>query len=245
MNACIGFNQLAKLFSFASMDDSPSFAALELPSDADSLEELEDDDVVVTHALPGQSRCCEYDCLDRIASMPDYQSKVDEIQQALREETVLQKKKEFQFQVLKTWMLEGSGEEVEKKHRRFCFADVPICRVAAASILNSNRSTVTKMTHEVIAGKANASRDLRVGGDRQAMGREESLQVLHAETMWHWIHSFLAEPLAEGLSKQTLDVAVNVKRLLRMDPIAQSFNSAKLEPRHVHPNVTLSELSLG
>lgn len=224
------------------MDDGEDESLrVELPSDPESLDEVEEVAVV----LPGQSRCCECDCLDRIATMRDYQAKVDEIQQALKEELVLQKKKEFQFQVLKTWMKEGLGEADEKKHRRFCFGDLPICRMAAASILQSNKSTVTKLTKDVIDGKASAPQDLRVGGHREVMPREESLQNQHAETMWHWIHSFLAESLAEGVSKETFDVAANVKKLLRMDPVTEGFNSAKLEPKHVHPNVTLTELLLG
>ena len=34
-------------------------------------------------------------------------------------------------------------------------------------------------------------------------------------------------------------------KLLKMDPVSEVFNASSLEPRHVHPNVTLSELLLG
>lgn len=45
-----------------------------LPSDPES---ASDEPV----PLPGETQCCEADCLDRLATMPDYARKADEIRQ--------------------------------------------------------------------------------------------------------------------------------------------------------------------
>ena len=76
------------------------------------------------------------------------------------------------------------------------------------------------------------------------MTKTESIQVQHAETMWCWVHSFLAEPLAEGVGKPKFDVSAKVKELLKMDPVSEVFSTSQLEPKHLHPNVTLTELLL-
>ena len=169
--------------------------------------------------------------------------KADEIRQAIKEETGLEKKKEFQFQVLRTWVHAGDASKSQAQ-RRYQLHDLPLCRLAAADILQCNKTTVTKMTKEILDGRVTAPRDGRLGGGDVKMTKQESLQVQHAETMWCWVHSFLAEPLAEGGGKPKFDVASKVQQLLKMDPVSEVFNASKLEPRHVHPNVTLTELLL-
>ena len=220
-----------------------SDGGLSLPSNPGSASEEEVEQVAVSSQLPGESQCCDADCLDRIASMPEYSRKADEIRQAIKEELGLEKRNEFQFQVLRTWMAGESSKS--QSQRRYQFQDLPICRIAASDILQCNKGKVTKLTKEIVDGRVSAPRDLRVGGGQVKMTRQESLQVQNAETMWCWVHSFLAEPLAEGVGKVKFDVATKVKELLKMDPVSEVFNASSLEPRHVHPNVTLSELLLG
>ena len=222
---------------------SDSDGGLSLPSNPGSASEEEVEQVAVSSQLPGESQCCDADCLDRIASMPEYSRKADEIRQAIKEELGLEKRNEFQFQVLRTWMAGESSKS--RSQRRYQFQDLPICRIAASDILQCNKGKVTKLTKEIVDGRVSAPRDLRVGGGQVKMTRQESLQVENAETMWCWVHSFLAEPLAEGVGKVKFDVATKVKELLKMDPVSEVFNASSLEPRHVHPNVTLSELLLG
>lgn len=223
---------------------SDSDGGLSLPSNPGSASEEEVEQVAVSsQLLPGESQCCDADCLDRIASMPEYSRKADEIRQAIKEELGLEKRNEFQFQVLRTWMAGESSKS--QSQRRYQFQDLPICRIAASDILQCNKGKVTKLTKEIVDGRVSAPRDLRVGGGQVKMTRQESLQVQNAETMWCWVHSFLAEPLAEGVGKVKFDVATKVKELLKMDPVSGVFNASSLEPRHVHPNVTLSELLLG
>ena len=221
-----------------------SDGGLSLPSNPGSASEEEVEQVAVSsQLLPGESQCCDADCLDRITSMPEYSRKADEIRQAIKEELGLEKRNEFQFQVLRTWMAGESSKS--QSQRRYQFQDLPICRIAASDILQCNKGKVTKLTKEIVDGRVSAPRDLRVGGGQVKMPRQESLQVQNAETMWCWVHSFLAEPLAEGVGKVKFDVATKVKELLKMDPVSEVFNASSLEPRHVHPNVTLSELLLG
>lgn len=220
------------------MESLPSdLEAMSLPSDAGSPSDLE------PVPLPGESQCCEADCLDRIASMPDYTLKADEIRQAIKEETGLEKRNEFQFQVLRNWMQSGNSEKTSC-HRRYKFGDLLICRLAAAELLQCSKGRVTKLTQQILDGQANASRDLRLGGGQVRMTKTESIQVQHAETMWCWVHSFLAEPLAEGVGKPKFDVSAKVKELLKMDPVSEVFSTSQLEPKHLHPNVTLTELLL-
>ena len=218
-----------------------SDAEVELPSDPGSNSDVEE--TAVDRSLPADSRCCDADCLERLEGMPEYRRKADEIRQAIREETGLEKKKEFQFQVLRSWIQAGEPSK-NQSQRRYQFQDLPLCRIAAADILQCNKTTVTKVTAQVLEGRATAPKDLRLGGGAVKMTKQESLQVQHAETMWCWVHSFLAEPLAEGGGKPKFDVATKVQQLLKMDPVSEVFNASSLEPRHVHPNVTLTELLL-
>lgn len=214
---------------------------LSLPSEAGTASE---DEPIAVVQLPSDSHCCDADCLDHIAVMPDYKRKADEIRQAIKEETGLEKRHEFQFQVLRTWVQAGDASKSQSQ-RRYQFNDLAICRLAAADILQCNKGKVTKLTKDIVEGRATAARDLRLGGGAVKMSKQESLQVQNAETMWCWIHSFLAEPLAESLSKAKFDVATKVQQLLRMDPVTEVFNASSLEPRHLHPNVTMTELLLG
>lgn len=141
--------------------------------------------------------------------------------------------------------MQSGDMEKAHSHRRYMLQDFPLCRLAAAEVLQCGKGTVTKLTQQILTGQVNAARDLRLGGREIKMTKMESQQVLNAETMWCWIHSFMAEPLAEGVGKPKLDVAQNVKQLLKMDPVSEVFDGSKLEPRHMHPNVTLTELRHG
>ena len=85
---------------------------LSLPSEAGTASE---DEPIAVVQLPSDSHCCDADCLDHIAVMPDYKRKADEIRQAIKEETGLEKRNEFQFQVLRTWVQAGDASKSQSQ----------------------------------------------------------------------------------------------------------------------------------
>ena len=200
---------------------SPAESAVELPSDAESEEVIEvDRGRSDTLLLPGESQCCDADCLARIMLIPDMQTKADEIRQAIKEEVDPDRRAELQFQVLRNLVPEPKSDDRHKlrQHRRFLFGDMAICRMAVKEILKMNKGNVTKWSQQ---------------------------QAANAETMWCWIHSFVAEPLPETVQRvKDFNIAINAKALLNMDPTS-SAKASSLETRHLHPNVSLTELLLG
>ena len=217
-------------------EDPVSEREEDLPSDAETISSFGDGDVQTS--LPTDA-CCEHECLDQLEVLhPKLRHRSKEISQAVLEEKGSEKRREFQFQVLRNWM-EGTKSITHRRHR---FHDVPLCRMAAAKLLHMGKGKVTQYTKLIEQGQVAAPLDGRMsrpGVPHTKTRGEEHESVANAQVMWSWVHRFIAEPLAESGCPKS--VSITVKELLSLDHVTQEANF-QADPRHVHPNVTLTEL---